>query len=158
MRQGIENPGLLLNRNAHFCQNPVVCEARICAKGFNAIFSNEVSSLATFVMNYLVKNKYFSHQYGVIFTGCFWLAYHFLCFFSSVGVAFQLFFFKNQTVKGSSAPILSLPVSKTKCQIHQDERNCKEEYMEIGPFRRPFLSHIQLFCQANKITISQSAP
>lgn len=142
-RQGKENPGLLLNWNVHFRQNPVVCEARICAKGFNAIFSNEISSLSTFGMNYLVKNKYFSHQYGVTFTGCYWLVYHCLCFFLLWGLLSSQIF-KNQTVKGSSAPTLSLPVNKTKCQKHQDERNYKEEYMETGPLRRPFLSHIQL--------------
>lgn len=102
MRQGIENPGLQLNWNAHFCQNPVVCEARICAKGFNAIFSNEVSSLATFVMNYLVKTKYFSHQYGVIFAGCFWLAYHhFLCIFLPWGLLSSYFFLRIRLLKGA---------------------------------------------------------
>lgn len=79
MRQSVGNPGRLHNLNSYFQQKPVIWEARICPRGFSAVFSNEIKSLATFGMIYLVVTKYFCHRYGVIFPCGYWLAYHFLC-------------------------------------------------------------------------------
>lgn len=86
LRKGIETLDICAIETYIFNRNQQFGNPGSVLKGFSAIFSNAIKSLATFGMDYLVVNKYFCHHCGVIFACGYWLAYHFLYFILQYGL------------------------------------------------------------------------